>query len=71
MILNQNFLVQAEIFMKKRVIKKEKDQILKKAEMKRMKENHWMKIHQDVLEKKEDLNRIQGKDREALKMNML
>jgi len=38
-ILNQNFQVQVEIYMKKRVKKKEKDQIQKKAEMKRMKEN--------------------------------
>jgi cell division protein FtsX len=36
---NQNFQVQVEIYMKKRVKKKEKDQIQKKAEMKGMKEN--------------------------------
>jgi hypothetical protein len=38
-ILNQSFQVQVEISMKKRVKKKELDQIQKIAEMKRMKEN--------------------------------
>ena len=55
----------------KKVKRKEIDQILKKAEMKRMKENHQMKIHQDARERKEDLNQIQDKDQEDQKMIML
>ena len=55
----------------KKVKRKEIDQIQKKAEMKRMKENHQMKIHQDAQERKEDLNQIQDKDQEDQKMIML
>lgn len=57
--------------MKKRVKKKELDQIQKIAEMKRMKENLQMKIHQGAQERKEDLNQIQDKDQEVQKMIML
>ena len=55
----------------KKVKRKEIDQIQKKAEMKRMKENHQMKIHQEAQERKEDLNQIQDKDQEDQKMIML